>query len=78
MEKRYLNDYSWRFRLFRIACRALFPDNSDSAEDMVAIPDFEDLPDLFGDRYSSPSNYFRKEWDLFLVKLNGHVLVHLR
>jgi hypothetical protein len=34
---------------------------------MIAVPDFEDLPDFFRDRYPSPGDYFGEEGYLFLV-----------
>jgi hypothetical protein len=43
---------------------------------MIAVSNFEDLPDLLGDSYSSSSNYFRKEWYLFLVQFDRHLFGH--
>jgi hypothetical protein len=62
--------------LLRVRGRALFPNDSDSAKDMVAIPDFEDLPDLFWNGYTSSCDYFCEEWYLFLRKFNRHALGH--
>ena len=70
--------HSWGFRLFRVDSRAFFPNHSDPAEDVVAISNFEDLPNLFRDGYSSASNHFRKERYLFLVQLDRHLLRHRR
>ena len=55
---------------------ALFAYDFDPAEHMVSVPNFEDLSDLFGDRYSSTSNYFSKERYLFLVEFDGHLFGH--
>jgi hypothetical protein len=43
---------------------------------VIAILHFEDLSDLLGDGYSSPSNYFCKEGYLFLVEFHRHLLWH--
>jgi hypothetical protein len=45
---------------------------------MIAIPDFEDLPDLFWNGYTSSRDYFCEEWYLFLRKFNRHALGHRR
>jgi len=71
-EKGCLSDFSRSLRLFRIDREALFPDDSDSAEDMVPVSNFKDLPDLFRDGYTSSSNYLCEERYLFFVKFNRH------
>lgn len=63
---------SGRFCQSRIDRGALFPDNSDSAEDMIAVSNLEDLPDLLRDCYSSSSDHFSKERYLLFVEFNGH------
>jgi len=54
----------------------LSPNDSDSAEDVVPVPNFEDLPDLFRDGDSPSGDYFCEERNFFLVKFNGHPLRH--
>jgi hypothetical protein len=43
---------------------------------MIAVSNFEDLPDLLRDGYSSSSDHFGKERYLFLVQLNWHLFGH--
>jgi len=62
--------------LLGISCRAFFAHDSNSAKNVIAILHFEDLPDLFGDGYSSSSNYFRKEGYLFFMEFHRHLFGH--
>jgi len=43
---------------------------------MIAVSNFEDLPDLLRDGYSSPRNYFRKERYLLLIEFDRHLFGH--
>jgi len=45
---------------------------------MVAVPNLKDLPDLFGDGYSSSSDYLSEERYLLFMKLNRHPVGHRR
>lgn len=65
-------------RLLGIGGCALFAHHLDPAENMISISNFEDLPDLLGNRYSSSSDHFSKERYLIFVEFDGHLLGHRR
>jgi hypothetical protein len=71
-----VRDPSRSFRLLGIRCGAFLAHDFDSAKNVIAILHFEDLSNLLGDSYSSPSNYFCKEGYLFLVEFHRHLLSH--
>ena len=73
-----VTEFSRGLRLFGIAGRAFLADDSDPAENMVSISNFEDLSDLLRNGYSSSSDYLCEERYLLFVEFNRHRFGHRR